>query len=231
MKQDRQIAVGFPEGAPSAESDGEIRYRELNKRDKRRRIQSAARALFSKTGFEDTTLREIARKAGVALGTLSLYADDKRDLVLLIFSEEIAALIERAAKAPRKDQDLADQLTAFFGAFYKEYAREPTLYRTLLRENLFYGKSTHSAAFTQNLSRIIGCIEALVVAQQKAGRIAADADPTLVARHFFFVFFAAVRWWITDDKPTAKDGIAELKRMFRLTVSGLTPQRPRRARA
>jgi AcrR family transcriptional regulator len=231
MKQDRPIAVGLLDGALPAESDGEIRYRELNKRDKRRRIQSAARALFSKTGFEDTTLREIARKAGVALGTLSLYADDKRDLVLLIFSEEIAALIERAAKAPRKDQDLADQLTAFFGTFYKEYAREPTLYRTLLRENLFYGKSTHSAAFTENFRRIIGCIEALVVAQQKAGRISASVDPTVVARHFFFVFFAAVRWWITDDKPAAKDGIAELRRMFRLTVSGLAAPRARRARA
>jgi AcrR family transcriptional regulator len=229
MKQDRPIAVGLLEGAPPPEADGEIRYRELNKRDKRRRIQSAARALFSKTGFEDTTLREIARKAGVALGTLSLYADDKRDLVLLIFSEEIAALIERAARAPRKDQDLADQLTAFFGTFYREYAREPTLYRTLLRENLFYGKSTHSAAFTENFRRIIGCIEALVLAQQKAGRISAGIDPTVVGRHFFFVFFAAVRWWITDDKPVAKDGIAELRRMFRLTVAGLAPHRGRRA--
>jgi AcrR family transcriptional regulator len=223
MKQDRPIAVGY-EGAPPPASNGEIRYRELNKRDKRRRIQSAARALFSKAGFEDTTLREIARKAGVALGTLSLYADDKRDLVLLIFSEEIAALIERAAKAPRKNQDLADQLAAFFGEFYKEYAREPVLYRTLLRENLFYGRSTHSAGFKENVRRIIGCIEALVAAQQKAGKIPASVDPTLVGRHFFFVFFAAVRWWITDDKPQAKDGIAELKRLFRMTVSGLMPQ-------
>lgn len=231
MKQDRPLAVGFPETAPASNGDGEIRYRELNKRDKRRRIQSAARALFTKNGFENTTLREIARKAGVALGTLSLYADDKRDLVLLIFSEEIAALIERAAKVPRKDQSLADQLTAFFGEFYKEYARQPTLYRTLLRENLFYGKSTHSAGFKENVSRIVGCIESLVIAQQKAGRIPAGIDPTLVGRHFFFVFFAAVRWWITDDKPAAKDGIAELKRLFGLTVSGLRPQRPRRRRA
>nr|ART40133.1 K170 [uncultured bacterium] len=231
MKQDRQLADRFPDGAPPAGADGEIRYREQNKRDKRRRIQSAARALFSKAGFENTTLREIARKAGVALGTISLYADDKRDLVLLIFSEEIAALIERAAKAPRKSQSLADQLTAFFGEFYKEYAREPTLYRMLLRENLFYGRSTHSAAFKENVRRIIDCIEALIVAQQKAGRMAAGVDPALVGRHFFFVFFAAVRWWITDDKPVAKDGIADLRRLFRLTVSGVAPQRARRSRA
>ena len=231
MKQDRLLAVGSAGEAAASNGDGEIRYRELNKRDKRRRIQSAARALFTKNGFEDTTLREIARKAGVALGTLSLYADDKRDLVLLIFSEEIAALIERAAKLPRKEQPLADQLTAFFGAFYKDYAREPTLYRTLLRENLFYGRSTHSVAFAENLRRIVACVESLVVAQQKAGRIAANVDPALVGRHFFFVFFAAVRWWITNDKPVAKDGIAELRRLFGLTVSGLEPQRPRRRRA
>ena len=57
---------------------------ELKKESKRRRIIAACFELFSKHGFEGTTLRRIAQYAGVALGTLSLYARDKRDLVLLL---------------------------------------------------------------------------------------------------------------------------------------------------
>ena len=61
-----------------------ISVRERNRRDKLQRITAAARALFVEKGFDETTTREIARRADVALGTLFLYATDKRDLLFLI---------------------------------------------------------------------------------------------------------------------------------------------------
>ncbi len=51
----------------------------------------------------DATLRQIATRAHVALGTLFNYAQDKRDLVFLIFNEELSPLTDealRAAQAP-----------------------------------------------------------------------------------------------------------------------------------
>ena len=48
--------------------------RELNKEDKLRRIKSAARALFIKKGYDEASTRELAQRAGVALGTLFSYA-------------------------------------------------------------------------------------------------------------------------------------------------------------
>src|SRR5579864_2623878 len=62
--------------------------RERNKLRKRQRIQVAVRELFSKHGYDEATLRGIAKRAHVALGTLFNYADDKRDLVFLIVNEE-----------------------------------------------------------------------------------------------------------------------------------------------
>ena len=63
--------------------------RERNKLDKLQRIKHAARTLFIEKGFDETTTREIARRAGVALGTLFLYATDKRDLLFLICTDEL----------------------------------------------------------------------------------------------------------------------------------------------
>ena len=73
------------------ESNGMSR-RESNKADKQRRILRAARELFSARGYEGTSLRQIAERAGVALGTLALYADDKRDMALMIFNEKTGVL-------------------------------------------------------------------------------------------------------------------------------------------
>ncbi|WP_425447367.1 TetR/AcrR family transcriptional regulator [Dethiothermospora halolimnae] len=47
-----------------------------------------ARELFIKKGFKSTGIREIAKKTGVATGTLYNYYDSKEDIFLDIFLEE-----------------------------------------------------------------------------------------------------------------------------------------------
>src|SRR5438128_2727154 len=89
--------------------------RERNKLDKRQRIRAAAGELFTKLGYGAATLRQIAKRAHVGLGTLFNYADDKRDLVFLIFNDELEALTDAALAAPRADEPLIDQLMAVFG--------------------------------------------------------------------------------------------------------------------
>jgi hypothetical protein len=46
-----------------------IGLRERNKSEKLQRIRNAARALFMKGGYDDTTMRDIARRAEVGFGT------------------------------------------------------------------------------------------------------------------------------------------------------------------
>src|SRR5262245_14993822 len=68
--------------------------RERNKEDKLRRIKVAARTLFVAKGYDEATMREIARLADVGLGTLFLYAADKRDLLFLAFDDEHDRIVE-----------------------------------------------------------------------------------------------------------------------------------------
>src|SRR5437764_7457146 len=49
--------------------------------DKRSRIIAAARTRFREFGVRKTTMQEIAADAGVAVGTLYLYFQDKSDLL------------------------------------------------------------------------------------------------------------------------------------------------------
>ncbi|HUP26975.1 MAG TPA: TetR family transcriptional regulator [Chloroflexia bacterium] len=49
--------------------------------DKRRLIIEAARSLFTTRGYETTTMAEVARSAGVAVGTVYLYFKNKNDLL------------------------------------------------------------------------------------------------------------------------------------------------------
>jgi len=65
--------------------------------DKRQAILQAARELFANNGYDDTTIAEIARAAGVAVGTVYLYFANKHDIlvdVCLALNAELAQVIQ-----------------------------------------------------------------------------------------------------------------------------------------
>jgi len=66
-------------------------------RDKRQAILTAARDLFATQGYEETTIAEIAHRAGVAVGTVYLYFENKHDVlvdVCLELNGEVAKVIQ-----------------------------------------------------------------------------------------------------------------------------------------
>src|SRR3954468_14860414 len=52
--------------------------------DKRQAIVEAARALFTTEGYESTTIADVARRAGVAVGTVYLYFKNKPELLFAV---------------------------------------------------------------------------------------------------------------------------------------------------
>lgn len=214
-----------PAPRPAAPSVNGVGLREMKKLDKRQRIQAAARELFSKLGYEAATLRQIARRAHVGLGTLFNYADDKRDLIFLIMNEQLDTTAERASQAAAEARGIVDQLAAFFRVYYAELARELTLSRILLQELTFYSHGKQAAEFQNHRERLVGRIEDLVGAAQAAGQIRRDQDAALIARYVFFVYSAAIRWWIGRDNPDPDKGIAELRKLFELQMAGLGPRK------
>lgn len=64
--------------------------REEKKKLLKEKILKAAREVFLFKGYDNTTIGDIAEKAGVGLGTAYNYFDSKEDIFLLAMAEEIA---------------------------------------------------------------------------------------------------------------------------------------------
>ena len=166
-------------------------------------------------------MRQIAKRAHVGLGTLFNYAEDKRDLVFLIFNEELNAVTDVALAAPRAGQPLAEQLLAVFREHFHWLATQPALARILLQELTFYSSGKQAATFHGIRQRLIDGIEALVRAAQARKEIRTKEKPALIARHIFFVYSASLRWWIAAPKPDPDAGVADLRRLLKLQIEGL----------
>jgi len=198
-----------------------VSLREKKKLATRDRIRAAAAELFTRHGYGAATMRQIARRAHVGLGTLFNYAEDKRDLVFLIFNEELNAVTDVALAAPRPAQPLLDQLVAVFRAHYRWLAENPALARILLQELTFYSSGKQAATFHNIRQRLIDGIEGLVRKAQAERRIRSREDAALIARHIFFVYSASLRWWIAAPRPRPEAGVADLRKLLALQFDGL----------
>ena len=203
------------------ERDRKTSLREQKKLQTRERIRAAAAELFTRHGYGAATMRQIAKRAHVGLGTLFNDAEDKRDLVFLIFNEELNAVTDVALAAPRAGQPLAEQLMAVVREHYRWLATKPALARILLQELTFYSSGKQAATFHGIRQRLIHGIEALVRAAQERREIRDREKAPLIARHIFFVYSASLRWWIAEAEPDPERGVADLRRLLRLQIEGL----------
>jgi AcrR family transcriptional regulator len=205
----------------------ELGRREQNKLDKAGRIRAAASSLFTTHGYGPATLRQIARRAHVGLGTLFNYAADKRDLIFLIFNEELGELTA-SALASSGDGELMARLLAIYRRHYDYFGARPELSRILLQELTFYSSGKQSEAFLQTRRTLMSGIEDIVREAQRRGEITADEDAQFIARSLFFSYSAAIRWWIAGPRPNVQAGLEDLQRVLALQISGLAPAKAAR---
>jgi AcrR family transcriptional regulator len=197
--------------------------RERNKIDKLQRIKDAAHRLFAEKGVDDATVREIARAAGVGLGTLFLYASDKRDLLFLLCTDELEALTVRAFTDAPRGGDFLDEIVGVLTPYYEYFAAEPGLSRSVLRELIFFVDGEQGRRFQQNRRRVIaGLTERSAVAMAE-GRIRASAEAEVVGRMLFGLYQAELRAWLLDDAPDPAAGTASLRRVLKVAMDGLAP--------
>ena len=194
--------------------------RELNKEDKLRRIKNAARRLFVANGYDEASTRQIAVTAGVALGTLFLYAADKRDLLFLVVNDGLEAVADRAAAAVRSDVSLIENLIAVFRPLYEFFGGEPKLSRLTLREMMFYESGPQAKRFLSTRQKMTDlCIDIVQIARSRNGIKSSDRRAGEV---LFAIFQIEIRKWLTARRPNVEDGLRSLREALEVVINGLS---------
>lgn len=198
--------------------------RERNKRDKLQRIKNAARDLFISKGYDDTTTREIAVRAGVGMGTVFTYADNKRDLLFLIANEDLEETTRRAEADISPEAPLMTNLMAIFGNHYEYFARQPELSRLMLREMLFYDSGQQANRFKTTREKVISLICESVRFAKEGKAIKTREDPRLIGWVLFCVYQVELRSWLAGGNLNLKAGLEHLKKALRVSLIGIAPE-------
>lgn len=201
---------------------GKQGLRERNKLAKRSRIVEAAWELFREKGFEAATMREIAERAEVGVGTVFVYARSKSDLLVLVYWEAIRDTVRKAFTSLPKGGNLTDEVMHVFGLLFNMYARDVELSRAYIREVLFAPGPMRQEMDELTMLFFRTAAERMGAARER-GEVGDHFDALAAAQNFFGLYFFALTVWLGGwaDKKAA---LSSLRAAVDLQVDGLRPR-------
>jgi AcrR family transcriptional regulator len=198
--QDEERSHGGGPTEPRLRRDAELN---------RQRILAAAAEVFTERGL-DATLDEVARAAGVGIGTVYRRFPDKEALVVALFRDRVDALVtvaEQACAAEDPWQGLVTYLE-FAGATLAGDLglRQLMMFATYDRDQVCYARD-----------RMLPVISRLVERAQASGDLRADFEATDVKMIAFML--ASIAEYAAPVAPDA------WRRYLGMLVDGLRPAR------
>jgi AcrR family transcriptional regulator len=196
---------GGPDPAPA----GEARPMRADARRNYERLLSAAVGAFTEHGADDVSLEEIARRAGVGIGTLYRHFPTRQALLEAVYRDQVEALRARADELLATDppgEALAEWLRALSAFSSTKHTLTSSLLATLGKES----------DLLSVCSKVIGeAADALLIRAKQAGIVRQDADARDMIRLVHAVNIATQR---APSDPGQAD------RLLGIVLDGLRPQ-------
>jgi AcrR family transcriptional regulator len=176
-------------------------------RRNRERLLSAALAAFTEHGSDDTSLEEIARRAGVGIGTLYRHFPTRQALLEAVYRDQVEALCAQAGPL------LAEPSA---GAALTGWLRALTQFgltkRTLSTELLAGPEGMDAPVFATCRNDLSSAATALLSRAQQAGAARPGLEPADLMRLTHAIVMASER---------AADPPAEADRMLGILLGGV----------
>jgi TetR/AcrR family fatty acid metabolism transcriptional regulator len=175
--------------------------------DKSQRILDAATRVFARKGYFAARVSDIAKKAGVADGTIYLYFRNKEDILVRLFDEVMSQHVSQAREAvralpsaPERLRTIAERHLAVLG----ENRDLAVVFQVELRQ------STHfMERFTGSWLRdYFDLLHEVIDGGQRDGSLRADVDRRLAAKVLFGALDEMVTSWLLSDRRYALQDMA-----------------------
>ena len=187
--------------------------------DKRKRILNAAVAIFAKKGFYNAKVADIAKKAGVADGTIYLYFKNKDEILIMIFEEEMEKVIAEVKAEVFAEDDILNNIRKFILAhlrFVKKNPRLAQVFQLELRQsNKFIKEYTGT-----RLQEYLNIISDIIQEGQQQGVLNPAFHPGLVKRALFGALDEVATHWILS-KNGKYDLDESAQQLIQIFISGL----------
>jgi AcrR family transcriptional regulator len=183
-------------------------------------IRKAAFDLFSTVGYEETTTSAVAKRAGVAAGTVFVHATDKVDLLSMVMHDLLEEVVhERFASLP--EGPLLERFVHVFRGVFAMYAKHPKMAAAFVK-NLPGARGPNSDRVNTLTFGFFHRLGQLVTEAQLKDEVAKDLNPILCAQNVFGLYYMTLMTWLSGHVPLeALESL--LRASLELQIRGFRP--------
>ena len=197
--------------------------------DKRTRIIDAAVAVFADKGFHAARVSDVAKRAGVADGTIYLYFKNKEDLLLSLFEEKMGRQIDSLETAWKGIDDPVERMRAYARHHFRQLQAHPDLAQVLQVE-LRQSHKFFSDYRPEKLWQYLNAFKSQVEEAQRQGLVRADVDPFLTMWAIFGALDEISIQWVLARKREKFNLEAAADQVVDLFLHGMMASEPKRRR-
>ncbi len=167
--------------------------------DKRKRILQAAVKVFARRGYFAARVSEIAKRAGVADGTIYLYFRNKEDILVRLFEEVMTEHLQNAREALRAVPGAPARLHAIAEHHLRVLGSNRDLavvFQVELRQSIKF-MERFTASWLQDYFSLV---KEVIEEGQRDGSFRADLPRKVATKAFFGALDEMVTSWIIGGK-------------------------------
>jgi len=190
--------------------------RERRKLEVRARIYSVARELFSKQGFEATTVDEIARVADVAPATFFNHFQSKQALLALMTGEVFEVIHSMTSEHLEGEGSSPEKLRAFIASATEGISASRGIARDVLLE-VMRSDATPNGPHPY-LERLFEPFVALIEQGQRTGEMRSDYDAAFLAQMAVGMLNSAITNWLANPDYPVENGLVDAAEFALITL-------------
>jgi len=163
------------------------------------KIIDAATKIFAKKGFHQAKISEIAREAKIADGTIYIYFENKDDILISLFEEQMNAVLDNMVKKISEQNNPIKKLEKFALTHLQLIEQKKNLAEIIqveIRQSSKFMKEYKNEKFTQYLD-LVGKI---IQEGQENGVFKKEVIPGVAKRAFFGALDEMSRFWVLSSR-------------------------------
>ena len=163
------------------------------------KIIDAATKIFAEKGFYQARISEIAREAQVADGTIYIYFENKDDILICLFEEQMKAVLDNMIEQIAREEDPVKKLERFALTHLRLIEKHKDMAEIIqveVRQSSKFMKEYENEKFARYLE-LIGDI---IREGQEMGVFKTDVIPGVAKRAFFGALDEMSRFWVLSSR-------------------------------
>jgi len=195
------------------------------KKKRKKQILEAALTLFNDNGYENTSIEQIARTAGVGKGTIYGYFETKKDIIKGFCEEEIEKIHWQLVNNTDENANILEQMMTIYMTEFQHVTQNKEFGRLYMREAVF----PDDASQQDNLEiedKYFALLFPILEKAQQRGELRKDIELLHLTAHFYSIYLLVISAWYTGRIADSEVADA-MKLLFSQILEGLQPQTKR----